>query len=137
MCSSDLPLMTYAGDARGEAWPMLDAVQWAADAAEELELPTVNLLGWQQGFADGVQRFEADGSLAQPDFYPMEYFADEDVQRWVAAYRDFQQRLAAGEEASPPELVQPEEPDFHLTGAGYGSMARVVYPAMRSAGLVP
>ena len=131
------PLMTYAGDARGKDWHMLDAVEWAADVADELELPTVKLLGWQQGFADGVPRFQEDGSLAPPDFYPMEFFADEDVQRFVAAYREYQARIAAGEQASPPELVQPAEPDFHLTGAGYESMARVVYPAMRAAGLVP
>jgi len=131
------PLMTYAGDARRPEWRMLDAVRWAANVAAELELPTVNLLGWQQGFADGVPRYESDGSLAPPDFYPMEYFADEDVQRFVAAYREYQSKLAAGEDAEPPELEQPKEPDFHLTGAGYASMARVVYPAMQRAGLVP
>jgi lysophospholipase L1-like esterase len=131
------PLMTYATGPRNPDWNMHPVVAWASETAESLDLPHVNLLAFQQGFADNVARRTEDGLLEEPDFWPMQYFADEAVQEFVQAYRAYQEALARGEEAVPPALEQPAEPDFHLTGEGYGHMARIVYEAMRAERLVP
>jgi lysophospholipase L1-like esterase len=127
----DQPLMTWSDAARGPDWNLLPLVDWARATFEELGIPRVSMLGWMRGYADGVDRIAAlgpDEPVPPPDFRPDFYFADPVVQRWVQAFR-------AGDPLPKSEL--PEEPDFHLLGEGYESMARVAYPALREAGLLP
>ena len=38
---------------------------------------------------------------------------------------------------APGNFELPPDPDFHFTGAGYAELARLIYPGMRTAGLVP
>jgi lysophospholipase L1-like esterase len=119
------PLMTWSDAARGRNWKVLPLVDWADRTFDELGIPHVGLLGWMRGYADGVDRIAGlvpDQDAPAPDFRPDFFFADPVVQTWVKAFR-------AG---SPlPESELPEEPDFHLLGAGYESMARVAFPALR------
>lgn len=131
------PLMTWSSDARDPNWSMLPVNAWADATLAELGIANVNLLPFQQGFADNVARRDASGALAPNDFYPMQYFADEEVQRYLAAYQEQQAALARGEDAPAPELELPAEPDYHLTGDGYAHMARICYPRLREAGLLP
>ncbi len=124
------PLMTWSDSARGRDWPIAKLYFWARDTFDELGIPQQGMLGWMRGFSDGVDRIEGlakNEPLPEPDFRPDFYFADPAVQRWVQAFK-------AGI-SLPAEL--PAEPDFHLLGEGYGSMARVVYPAMQSAKMLP
>lgn len=125
------PLMTWSQDARGRNWRVLPLVEWARGTFEELEIPYQDMLGWLRGYADGVDRIAGlgpDEEPPDPDFYPDFFFADPAVQRWVTALR-------AGE--PPPESELPTEPDFHLLGDGYRSMATLVYPAMQAEGMLP
>ena len=124
------PLYTWMGDARRPDWWVLPLVQWAEELREELGLPGYSLLGFLRGYADGVDRLGPGGGGPKEDFFPDRYIADEAVQRGFEIYD-------AGGDPLEEGLVVPEEPDFHLTGEGYGHMARLVYPAMREAGLVP
>ena len=143
------PLMSWSEDARSAAWDVLELVDWAEEQRRELGLPGVNLLGWMRGYADGVDRFEATPESApERDFLVEQYFADERVQE---AFRFAQERAREVFGKQWPELAYseqvqcfagyqtelPKEPDFHLTGAGYGHIARVVYPHMQAAGLLP
>jgi lysophospholipase L1-like esterase len=141
------PLMTWSGDARRADWNVLPLVQWAEDVRAELGVPGVSLLGWLRGYADGVDRL-ADG--APQDFLPDILFADEAVQAVVTAARErcetaggdwdtlaLPARVALLEQAAAGLGGLPEEPDFHLTGEGYGRIADVCYPRLRDAGLLP
>jgi len=112
------PLMTWSGDARSPDWPVLPLVEWAEGLRTEIGIPGVSLLGWMRNYSDGVDR----GTDGEMDFVLDTYFADENVQRYLAGEGEF-------------EL--PVEPDFHLTAEGYAHMARVVYPHMRAAGILP
>jgi lysophospholipase L1-like esterase len=140
----DQPLFTFLGGMRAPDWPVLPLVQWAESLRAELGLPGYSLLGWMRGYSDGVDRF-AEG--APPDSLTDLYIADEEVQeavRWArervhADGRDFD-ALSFDEQAAAfagyPGNV-PQQPDFHLTGAGYGHIARLVYPHMQAEGLLP
>jgi lysophospholipase L1-like esterase len=125
------PLMTWSDDARGRNWNILPLYRWAERTFDELGLPQLGLLGWMRGYSDGVDRISGlapDEPAPEPDFRPDFFFADPAVQRWVQAYR-------AGNPLPAADL--PKDPDFHLLGDGYGSMARLVYPAMQAEGMVP
>ena len=71
-----------------------------------------------RNYADGVDRFPDPPDEGLPID---RYFADENVQAYMR-----------GE-----AFVMPDEPDFHLTGEGYGHIARLAYPAMQAAGMLP
>jgi hypothetical protein len=122
---------------------VLPLERWFRDLCTELGLPALHLLGWERGYADGVDRFE---SGAPPDFLPDQYIADESAQAALEAARaharaegkvwdelPFAEQLThfAGVPALPADL------DFHLTGAGYRHIARLAYARMRSEGLLP
>ncbi len=140
----DQPLWTWSGDARRDDWPVLPLVRWAEELRAELGLPGISLLGFLRGYADGVDRFAAG---APADFLPDAYVADEAVVAALEAAR----ALARGEgqawdaldvDARRAYLARsatavPAEPDFHLTGEGYGHIARLCYPLLRDAGILP
>ena len=144
------PLMTYMGDARRRDWNVLPLVAWAEDLRAELDLPGVSLLGWMRGYADGVDRMEGIGpgdAPPPPDFLLDAYFADERVQEAVRFAKERAREAGRSwEELSFGEQIAcftgygkplPREMDFHLTGEGYGHVARVVYARMQSAGILP
>ena len=113
-------------------------------------MPGVRLLHSVHGEnADGVDR---QGELSEaeappPDFLPDAYIADEALERAQARARQLAQEagedwdaLGVAEKArfiglSGVEL--PAVPDFHLNGEGYGHIARLAYPRMQAAGMVP
>lgn len=118
------PLMTWSGDTWDADWPILPLVDWMEEVRAELGISGVNLLGWVRCNTDGVDR----GPRRPPEehYFMLErYFADESVQQVVAA-------MDRGETA---DFEMPAEPDFHLTGEGYGHMARVVFDAMLEQGV--
>lgn len=121
------PLMSWSADAWRADWDILPLVDWFEEVRAELALPGVNLLGWMRGNADGVDRGPSTASDPH-DFFLEPFFADEEVQRWIRAFE-------SGADAGAFE--KPAEPDFHLTGEGYGSMARVVYAALVAEGFLP
>jgi len=125
------PLMTWSEAARGRDWRLAELFHWAREMFDELELPQIGMLGWMRGYSDGVDRIEGlgpDEPLPEPDFRPDFFFADPSVQRWVNAFK-------AGAPLPVQEL--PEDPDFHLLGEGYASMARITYAAMQAEQLLP
>ena len=124
------PLLTWTGDLRNPDWWGRPLVDWASERAREMGVPSYSLLGWLRGYHDGVDRLAADGSGPPWEFLPEMYVADVAVQEGV------QQFMRTGS-VSLEEIDLPAEPDFHFTGAGYGEIARLVYPAMREAGLLP
>ncbi len=144
------PLLTWMGDMMNPEWSVLPLVQWAEDVREELDIPGTNLLGWTRGYGDGVDRhlgLEPGQPLPPPDFIVDKYYADpwaEGALQWVLDRAkeqgvdwealSFQEQLASF--AGYPEAA-PSSLDFHLNGAGYGHIARVVYPGMRAAGILP
>lgn len=115
------PLITWCGDARNPAWPGAALSNWARDLRERLGLPGYELLPWLRGWSDGVDRSQAGADWPAHDFQPERVYADEEVQKFFAG------RAAA----------LPRDPDFHLLGAGYADLARLCYPALRKAGLLP
>jgi len=119
------PLMTWANDTWQSDWPILPLVDWVEGVRGELDIPGINLLGWVRSNTDGVDRGPAQPA---PEHYFLleRYFADENVQKAVA---DFENGTNSGFEMPP-------EPDFHLTGEGYGHMARIVFPAMVDQGVL-
>ena len=147
------PLFTWSGDARRSDWGVVPLVAWAEELRAELGLPGVSLLGWLRGYGDGVDRFVAgapDGEQPPADFMPDLYVADEAVQSVARAA----ERLAAEDglewRTVPPDerigyierAMQssdglPDEPDFHITGEGYAHLARICYPVMAEAGMLP
>jgi lysophospholipase L1-like esterase len=144
------PLMTFMGDTRRLDWNLLPLVDWAEGMRAELGLPGVSLLGWMRGYGDGVDRMagaDSAESAPPPDFLLDAYFADERVQSAVAyAKGRAAERGLVWEELGVSEKLPlfgghaegvPAEIDFHLTGEGYGHMARVVHEAMRAEGLLP
>ena len=140
----DQPLMTYLGVSRQPDWPVLPLDAWFRGVLVELGLPSFNLLGWLRGYADGVDRLAAG---APPDFLPDQYVADEVLQGVLSQARA--RATAAGKDwdALPyPEQIAffaglqaeiPPAPDFHLTGAGYAHIARLVYAGMQAEGMLP
>ena len=121
------PLMSWMGDARSPEWEILPLVDWAEAQFDRLGVPHVNLLGWMRGYRDGVDR-GPEGVGPPHEFQLEQYFADEDVQAYLAA-------LARG---SAPESVElPTEPDFHLTAEGYAELARLAYGPLRERGWLP
>jgi hypothetical protein len=124
------PLMTWTGDARNPSWKQLEVFEWARDVFAELEVESIDMLGWQRGYADGIDRLDADGAGPPPDFYPELYFAD-------ARFEPFKARFRAGEPIDPQEIAAIVEPDFHLLGEGYEHFARLCFPRMQAAGLLP
>jgi hypothetical protein len=121
------PLMTWMGDARNPRWEILPLVEWAEARFEELGIPRTCALGWMRGYRDGVDRGPEGVGPAQ-EFQLEQYFADETVQSYLAA-------VARGE---PPSAVQlPADPDFHLTGEGYGELARLCYGPLAERGWLP
>ena len=138
------PLLTWQGQLQDPTWPVLSLIDWVEDARNELELPGTNLLGLFRGYSDGVDR-SADG--VPPDFLLDLYVADQRIEQAVAWSKA--RALENGDDwdtlgvpgrlaivARYPEPM-PDAPDFHLTGEGYGFLARVVYPAMHDAGMLP
>lgn len=139
----DQPFMTWSGATLDPEWRGLELVAWAEGVRADLELPGVNLLGWLRGYADGVDRFPDRPA----DFLPDAYIADPAVELAVERAAE----LARSEGRTWAELtldevkgyVQrsgvsiPDEVDFHLTGAGYGHIARLCYPPMQAAGMLP
>jgi len=136
------PLMTWMGDTLKPDWDIVPLVEWAETTRTELGIPGTNLLGWARGFADGVDR-----SPEPPEFLLDVYFADERAQKAFGYARSrarddetewdrltYPEMLAAF--AGYPEEI-PREIDFHLTGEGYGHIARIVFPAMQAAGMLP
>ncbi len=138
------PLMSYIGAARDEAWPVLALDTWFRAQCAELGLPALDLLGWERGYADGVDRLAAG---APPDFLPDQYIADERLQAALTCARA--NAAAAGQDwdalAYPEQLAAfagcqadiPPDPDFHLTGAGYAHIARLSYARLQAEGLLP
>ena len=138
------PLVSYMGDTRDPSWPALPLVEWGETAREELGITGMSLLGWTRGYSDGVDRL-AEG--APPEFILDTYLADARIQE--ALRRAKERALERGkpfEELSFAEQVACFEglggellppPDFHFTGAGYAHIARVVYPRMQAAGMLP
>ncbi|MFT5284511.1 MAG: lysophospholipase L1-like esterase [Planctomycetota bacterium] len=125
------PLMTWSDSARGTQWNILPLYDWARTTFDELGLPQLGLLGWMRGYADGIDRIATLGpseSAPEPDFRPDFFFADPAVQRWVKAFK-------AGRTPAAEDL--PKDPDFHLLGDGYGSMANLVYSSMQSIQMLP
>ncbi len=140
------PLLTWQGDMRRPDWIGASLVDWAETAREELGIAGVSLLGLFRGWSDGVDRTE-EGSSSY-DFLLDSYCADERMQAAVEFARaraaaaglawdelPYEEKIAcfAGFQGDMP----PSEPDFHLIGAGYGAIARVVYPRMQEAGFLP
>jgi hypothetical protein len=138
------PLITWLGGTRRDDWPVLELDAWFRGVCAELELPALHLLGWLRGYSDNVDRF-AEG--VEPDLLTDKYIADErmlEALEWVRARAreagadwdalSFAEQLPyfAG---LPGEL--PEDPDFHLTGAGYADVARLAYARLRAEGLLP
>jgi len=138
------PLMSYLGDARDPDWPVQALVDWAEALRSDLELPGLNLLGWMRGYEDGVDHL-SEG--APPEFILDTYFADARIQDALRKAQErahergldwekmtFSEQVACfeglGGELSPP-------PDFHLSAEGYGHLARLIYPHMRAAGMLP
>jgi lysophospholipase L1-like esterase len=115
----DQPLLTWMGDVRRPAWPILPLVDWAEALRRELGLPGIDLLPFFRGYADNVDRFPAP-----PDegFLLERYIADEAVQAYL--------RGDTG-------VAAPADPDFHFTGEGYGAIAELAYPLMRAEGMLP
>ena len=141
------PMWTRA--TRDPAWEFLPVVRWVDDVARDLEVPTLNLLGWIRGYADNIDRVASSppGEAPPPDFLLEEYYADTRCQEIVAFAK--QTATAAGQawEALParhrlalllahPDGI-PETIDFHFTAAGYAHLAALVYPALRDAGVLP
>jgi lysophospholipase L1-like esterase len=144
------PLWTWCGAARDPEWPVRPLVGWVEGIRDELAIPGLDLLGLLSGYSDGVDRVAATPpgeAPPPPDFLPDAYVADEDVQRAFAEARALArgegrdwERLSVAEQMAlvarvPAEV--PLEPDFHLTGEGYGHIARLCYPRMQAAGMVP
>lgn len=112
------PLMSWSGDTRSDEWTMLPMERWARELRAELGIPGFDMLGLLRNYPDGVDRFPeppAEGFLVE------RYFADETVQAYFAG---------------DTSVELPPDPDFHLTGEGYGHLARLVYPAMVAAGVL-
>jgi hypothetical protein len=150
----DQPLMVWQGgaatSARDPNWPILPLVRWAEERRAELGLPGIDLTGWMRGYSDNVDRVASTpaGELAPPpDFLHDVYFGDERVEALVAWARDrarelgqdwdqlrYDERLAILGQSPDP---LPEEVDFHLTGAGYADLARLIHPELQRAGLLP
>ena len=146
------PLLTWTGAMRKPDWELLPLVDWAEEVRAELGIPGTNLLGFARGYSDGVDRYQGLAEGAEPpppDFLFEQYFADVAIERlmdWVRARAAEQgvdwDALPYHEQlplfaSFPPELALPEEIDFHLSGAGYGHIARLVYPGMQAAGMLP
>ena len=140
----DQPHLTWQGELQSPEGPFLPLVTWAEELRAELGLPGVNLLGLFRGYADGVDRTEAGG---EPDFLLDTFVADERIQAAVTWAREralsegldwealgYSERFAlfAGYPGETPAGA-----DFHLTGEGYGHLARVTYAAMRAQGVLP
>jgi lysophospholipase L1-like esterase len=115
------PLMTWSGDARNPNWKGAQLVAWARELRERLAVPGYDLLGWLRGWSDGVDRFVPGEPMPAQDFLPERMFSDEEVQKYFA-----------GQHAE-----MPRDPDFHLLGSGYADLARLCYPALREAGMLP
>jgi hypothetical protein len=138
------PLMTFLGSARQADWPILPLDAWFRGVCSELGLSALHLLGWLRGYADNVDRFDAG---APPDCLTDQYIADERLQEALAwararareAGRTWDELPYAEQlpffAGFPVEL--PADPDFHLTGAGYAHIARLVHEKLRAEGLLP
>jgi lysophospholipase L1-like esterase len=113
------PLLTWSGDYHHADWPGLELVAWAEGVRAELGVPGISLLSAFRGYLDGVDRFPDP-----PDegFVLERFVADEAVQAYFRGATD---------------VEPPDDPDFHLTGEGYGWIAGMVYPAMQRAGVLP
>lgn len=146
------PLLTWLGAMRDPDWDGVPLVEWAETVRAELGIPGTNLMGWARGYGDGVDRFQGlapGAALPEPDFLLDKYFADVATEAALAWVREkavaegrvwdelpyTEQLMSFG--TLPPELVPPQEIDFHLSGDGYGHIARVVYPGMQAAGMLP
>jgi lysophospholipase L1-like esterase len=138
------PLMTFLGEARSSDWPVLALDRWFRGVCAELELPALHLLGWLRGYTDGVDRF-AEG--AAPDFLPDQYIADERLQEALTWARERAREAGKSwDELALPEQLSffsgfpfelPADPDFHLTGAAYAHIARLVYERLQAEGWLP
>jgi lysophospholipase L1-like esterase len=124
------PLLSWTGDLRRPDWWARPLVDWAEERAREMGVPSYSLLGFLRGYRDGVDRMAADGSGPPWEFLPEQYVADVAVQDAVQHY------LETGSLAAE-DFELPSDPDFHFTGAGYAELARLIYPGMQAAGLVP
>lgn len=140
----DQPLMDFLGSTRRADWPVLPLEAWFRDQCRELGLPALHLLGWLRGYADGIDRF-AEG--IPPDCLTDQYIADERLQEaltWARARARESGRVwdeLPFDEQLPyfagfPTVI-PENPDFHLTGAGYAHIARLAYSRLCAEGLLP
>jgi lysophospholipase L1-like esterase len=158
----DQPLLTYQGDYDPRRWragdplsgaPIGELMAWSEGVRRELGIQGLSLFGLFRGWSDGVDRFEGLPPGAEPpplDFLLDSFVADERFQAIVASARMHAAAEGADWDALPyadqvrhvaavgtPGGWPPPEPDFHLTGAGYGAIARLVYPAMQAAGILP
>ncbi len=120
------PLMTWMDDARNPDWDILPLVEWMEERFEEHGVPRLNLLGWMRGYTDGIDR-GPEGVGPPAEFRLEQFFADEEVQAFFRGEIDL----------TDPNLKLPQDPDFHLTGAGYGELARLTHERMRAEGLLP
>lgn len=140
----DQPLMDFLGATRSKDWPVLPLDAWFRGLCAELELPTLPLLGWLRGYSDGIDRFDEG---VPPDCLTDQYIADESLQKALTWARDRAREAGkVWDELPYPEqlpffagfpAVIPEHPDFHLTGAGYAHLARLAYPRLQAAGMLP
>lgn len=138
------PLMTYLGETRRADWPVLPLDEHFRAACAEMELPAVHLRGWLRGYADNVDR-SAEG--VPPDLLTDQFIADERLQEALAFARERARAAGAVWDELPyaeqlPHFAGfpvelPADPDFHLTGAGYGHVARLAYARLRAEGLLP
>lgn len=69
------PLLAVLSDARRADWPILALDRWFRGVCVELQLPSLDLLGWLRGYADGVDRLTAG---TPPDFVPDPYLSEPD-----------------------------------------------------------
>ena len=138
------PLLTFVGEARKSDWPVLPLDAWFRGVCAELAIPSLDLLAWERGYADNVDRLAAG---APPDFLPDQYIADERLQELLAcaranaraAGRDWDELPYAEQLAAfgGCEVEIPGDPDFHLTGAGYAHVARLAYARLQQEGWLP
>ena len=138
------PLLTFVGEARKSDWPVLPLDAWFRGVCAELAIPSLDLLAWERGYADNVDRLAAG---APPDFLPDQYIADERLQALLAcarataraAGRDWDELPYAEQLAAfgGCEVEIPGDPDFHLTGAGYAHVARLAYARLQQEGWLP
>jgi hypothetical protein len=138
------PHLTWQGDLQNPEWVLAPLVDWVDEVCAEVDVPTASLMGLFRGYSDGVDRLAEGGA---PDFLLDVYCADVEIEAAVAWARE--RASESGTEWDELTLPQklpilagypepmPVAPDFHLTGEGYGHLARVAYGTLQAEGILP